>query len=130
MVVLPVTNTIQVQAELDSLGLDCATLAHLKSLSDQETSAGRRGSAFQYTFDGSFPCPFSTPMTKFCSGIERPIPKLTLFVQFEDGIAVDAALTPDTKRYLETLAHKGTPGDSLMGSPEIEAQSSEASGDK
>jgi hypothetical protein len=69
-------------------------------------------------------------MTKSRSGTERPIPKLTLFVQFEDGIAVDAALTPDTKRYLETLAHKGTPGDSLMGSPEIEPESSDASDDK
>jgi E3 ubiquitin-protein ligase BAH len=53
-----------------------------------------------------------------------------LFVQFEDGIAVDAALTPDTKKYLESLAHKGTPGDSLTGSPEIETQSNEAAGDK
>jgi E3 ubiquitin-protein ligase BAH len=69
-------------------------------------------------------------MSKSCSGQERPIPKLTLFVQFEDGIAVDAALTADTKRYLEALAHKGTPGYSLLGSPELEAESGEASGDK
>jgi E3 ubiquitin-protein ligase BAH len=78
----------------------------------------------------NFICSSSTFITKSRSGTEKPIPKLTLFVQFEDGIAVGAALTPDTKRYLETLAHKGTPGDSLTGSPEIEAQSSEASKDK
>lgn len=63
-------------------------------------------------------------------GEEKPIPKLTLFVQFEDGIAVDAALSPETKRYLETLAHKSTPGDSLTGTPEIQALSIEDSDDK
>ena len=65
-----------------------------------------------------------------CPGEEKPIPKLTLFVQFENGIAVDAALSPETKRYLETLAHKGTPGDSLMGTPEIQALSISASDGK
>lgn len=33
-------------------------------------------------------------------------PKLTLFVQLENGLAVDATLTPETKRYLENLAAK------------------------
>ncbi|KAE9369434.1 hypothetical protein N431DRAFT_493241 [Stipitochalara longipes BDJ] len=103
----------KVKAELDSLGLDSATLAHLRAISEREPSAGRRGSAFQYEFDGS----------------KRPIPKLTLFVKFEDGIAVDAALSPDTRKYLESLAPSGTPGGSLSGSPEIETQSGDASGD-
>ena len=31
-------------------------------------------------------------------------PKLTLFIQLEDGIAVDASLSPETKRYLQTLS--------------------------
>lgn len=31
-------------------------------------------------------------------------PKLTLFVQLEDGRAVDASLTPETRLYLEQLA--------------------------
>ncbi len=121
---------MQVQAELDSLGLDSATLAHLKSLSDQEKSSTRRGSAFQYSFNGnsiSSPC---TATAQSHPGTERPIPRLTLFVQFEDGIAVDAALSPDTKKYLETLARQGTPGDSLAGSPEIETQSNGVASDK
>lgn len=68
--------------------------------------------------------------TNSSPGEEKPIPKLTLFVQFEDGIAVDAALSPETKRYLETLAHKDTPGDSLMGTLEMQALSISASDDK
>ena len=52
----PATNIVQVKAELDSLGLDSATLAHLKSISERETSTTRRGSAFQYKFDGNPPC--------------------------------------------------------------------------
>jgi E3 ubiquitin-protein ligase BAH len=31
-------------------------------------------------------------------------PKLTLFVQLENGLAVDATLTPETRAYLEQLA--------------------------
>lgn len=89
--------------------MDAATLAHLNLLSEQGPSSGRRGSAFQYTFDGE----------------EKPIPRLTLFVAFEDGIAVDAALTPETKRYLETLANERTTRNSLNGSPTIGTQSSE-----
>ncbi|PMD14098.1 hypothetical protein NA56DRAFT_406640 [Hyaloscypha hepaticicola] len=121
---------MQVQAELDSLGLDSATLAHLKSLSDQEKSSTRRGSAFQYSFNGNFISSSCTSTAHSHPGTERPIPRLTLFVQFEDGIAVDAALSPDTKKYLETLARHGTPGDSLAGSPEIETQSNGAASDK
>jgi len=102
----------KVQSELEGLGLDSATIAQLRALSDQEPSTGRRGSAFQYNFDGS----------------QKPIPKLTLFVQFEDGIAVDAALTPDTKRYLEALAEKGTPIHSLVGTPEPSEASAEKNG--
>jgi E3 ubiquitin-protein ligase BAH len=132
LLILPscIANPIQVQAELDGLGLDAATLAHLRSLSGQEAPPGRRGSAFQYSFDGSFLSLYFNSTTDSRSGTEKPIPKLTLFVQFENGIAVDAALTPGTRKYLQTLAHKDTPGDSLKGSPEIETQFSVSSGDK
>ncbi|KAE8449927.1 hypothetical protein EG329_007066 [Mollisiaceae sp. DMI_Dod_QoI] len=80
----------KVQSELQSLGLDRETLSQLAP--QPGDSAARRGSgvAFQYEIDGD---------TKFA-------PKLTLFIQLEDGVAVDATLSPETREYLEHLAAK------------------------
>ena len=57
----PTYGEMQVQAELDGLGLNSATLAHLKSLSDQEKSSTRKGSAFQYSFNGNLSPPRALP---------------------------------------------------------------------
>ena len=32
------------------------------------------------------------------------VPRLTIFVELEDGLAMDAALSPGTRKYLEMLA--------------------------
>jgi hypothetical protein len=34
------------------------------------------------------------------------VPRLTLFVELENGVAVDAALSPETKRFLQRLVFK------------------------
>ncbi|KAG9229741.1 RING-14 protein [Amylocarpus encephaloides] len=76
----------KVTMELKNLGLDSTTLAQLVS----EVGPG----AFQYEFDGN---------TKNFQ------PTLTIFLQ--DGLAVDATLSPDTMKFLEKLVqlqHKTT----------------------
>ncbi|KAH8661353.1 RING-14 protein [Tricladium varicosporioides] len=79
----------KVTAELQGLGLDSKTLAQLVPGADRKQSTTPKDSdvAFRYDFDGD--------ETTFH-------PKLTLFVQ--NGLAVDAKLTPETRAYLENLA--------------------------
>ncbi|CAL3971717.1 unnamed protein product [Diplocarpon coronariae] len=80
----------KIQAELEEIGLDSAALAQLHRFSLDE--GGRRGSgvAFQYDFEGE----------------QIFVPKLTFWVDFSDGKAVDAALTPITRSYLKSRALK------------------------
>ncbi|CZR57398.1 uncharacterized protein PAC_07287 [Phialocephala subalpina] len=80
----------KVQSELRSLGLDPETLSQLIHESGDAASRRGGGVAFQYEIDGS---------TKF-------VPKLTLFIREGDKFAVDAALSPETRAYLEQLAAK------------------------
>jgi hypothetical protein len=43
------------------------------------------------------------------------VPKLTLCVQFEDGVVTDVALSPNTRTYLQALAAKqNTPENELV----------------
>ena len=108
-----------VKSELRSLGFDLATLAQLIPSPDQEELTTRRSSgvAFQYDFDGmylklSLLPSYSVHKLISSSGDNKYFhPKLTLFIQLEDGLAVDATLSPDTRKYLENLVSKqqGTP---------------------
>jgi E3 ubiquitin-protein ligase BAH len=103
-----------VKSELRSLGFDLATLAQLIPSPDQEEQTTRRSSgvAFQYDFDGVYLKHSLLPsygIHKLISSLgenEYFHPKLTLFIQLEDGLAVDATLSPDTRNYLENLASK------------------------
>ncbi|KAH6677534.1 SPX domain-containing protein [Halenospora varia] len=81
----------KVTAELQALGLDSETLAQLVPEIDKNKSSTHKDSdvAFQYDFDGD--------ETTFH-------PKLTLFIQ--NGLAVDAKLSPETRIYLENLARR------------------------
>ncbi len=40
------------------------------------------------------------------AGEQKRLPKLTLFVHLENGVVVDATLSPETRKCLETLAMK------------------------
>ncbi|KAH9904602.1 SPX domain-containing protein [Xylariomycetidae sp. FL2044] len=85
----------KVCTELESLGLDKDTLAQLAaSHPDPATVCALRDLAFEYHLDGK------TADT----GHFRP--KLTIFVRLEDGVAVDASLTPSTRHFLQRIASK------------------------
>ncbi|PBP16921.1 RING/U-box [Diplocarpon rosae] len=88
----------QIQAELEGIGLDSAALAQLHRFSLDE--GGHRGSGvvFQYCFERG----------------QTFVPKLTFWVDFSDGKAVNAALTPTTRSYLKSRALKRS-GDTLDG---------------
>lgn len=102
----------KVASELQSIGLDSETLAQLTQPSP-EAEPGRRESAvaFQYNFDGKVPSfpPTGSPALIPLSGTKETKefrPKLTMFVTLDQGIAVDATLSKDTRKYLEKLARK------------------------
>ena len=103
-----------VESELQSLGLDLATLAQLIPSPNQEEQTTRRSSSitFQYGFDGmylklSLLPSYSVHKLISSSGDNKYFhPKLTLFIQLEDGLPVDATLSPDTRKYLENLVSK------------------------
>lgn len=81
----------KVQSELNEIGLDPETFARLVPSPDPDIDGeARRGSGvtFQYDFSGKD---------------NVLIPRLTLFVELENGVAVDAALSPETKRFLQRL---------------------------
>ncbi|TVY43868.1 putative RING finger protein [Lachnellula occidentalis] len=93
----------KVTDELRSLGLDSATLARLLPPETTTTDLhGRRGggvASFQYEFNGN--------KTEFH-------PRLTIFV--ENGLPVDASLSPDTKNHLRNLVlQQGGTGPSSLG---------------
>ncbi|KAI9052525.1 hypothetical protein LZ554_003868 [Drepanopeziza brunnea f. sp. 'monogermtubi'] len=91
----------QIQAELEALGLDAATLTQLRQPSLDEEGRHRSGVAFQYNFKDQ----------------ETLVPKLTFFVDFTDGEAVNALLTPATRNYLREAAQERL-GNSLHGQSE------------
>lgn len=103
----------KVVGELNRLGLDPQTLSGLITAGGEDNQT-RRGSgdapiAFQYNFSGRkclANCSKLVLADIFAEDAETVIPKLTLYVQLEDGIAVDATLSPDTRKYLEGLAVK------------------------
>lgn len=77
--------------------------------SDHDQSTGRRGSgvAIQYAIDGKFiEDKVRNLDLSSCPGKTKLVPRLTLFIQVEDGNTVDAVLSPETKEYLEYLAAK------------------------
>ncbi|RFU24304.1 hypothetical protein B7463_g12032, partial [Scytalidium lignicola] len=87
----------KIATELTSLGLDPTVLAQLMpTAAEQDPPSPRRGSGdglvgFKYDLGNDH---------------TEPRPKLTLYVQLEDGLAVDAQLSPDTRAYFEKLALK------------------------
>ncbi|KAK0106482.1 hypothetical protein ONS96_004110 [Cadophora gregata f. sp. sojae] len=97
----------KIQEELESLGLSSATLAQLhQSSPDEEDRIGNgTGVAFQYDFEGG----------------ERFIPKLTFFINIEDGTPVDAELSPATRRYFEAQASRHH-GNTDRGSFDLDGQ--------
>ncbi|PVH71849.1 RING-14 protein [Cadophora sp. DSE1049] len=91
----------KIREELESLGLDSATLAQLHQSSPDEEDRNGIGVAFQYDFEGE----------------EKFVPKLTFFINVEDGTPVDAELSPATRRYFEAQAvrHHGNSDRSSFG---------------
>ncbi|EKD15119.1 ring-14 protein [Drepanopeziza brunnea f. sp. 'multigermtubi' MB_m1] len=100
----------QIQAELEALGLDAATLTQLRQPNLDEEGRHRSGVAFQYNFKDQ----------------ETLVPKLTFFVDFTDGEAVNALLTPATRNYLRVAAQERL-GNSLDGQAETPPPSTPSS---
>ncbi|KAI1262034.1 RING-14 protein [Xylariaceae sp. FL1019] len=82
----------KVTNELQELGLGKDTLAGLA-----ESRRSDSDLRFRYYLDGK-----TGPSAHFR-------PRLTVFVQLKDGIAVDARLTPATREFLEKIAFEQTP---------------------
>ncbi|TAQ84600.1 hypothetical protein B7494_g7081 [Chlorociboria aeruginascens] len=104
----------KVMNEMEEIGLDPNILAKLiPTTTDQKTSSVRRQSedgavAYEYKLD-----------------IDNPNipPKLTLFVRIENGLAVDATLSPETRGYLQHLVLRQSQ-DARQGEPEWSQDSS------
>jgi E3 ubiquitin-protein ligase BAH len=101
----------KVSTELQEMGLDPATLAQLSS--DPRTRDGRRRSeegtvAYRYDLEGRIWSAYlnlNIPKLTSASADQKEFrPKLTLF--FEGDLAVNAAFSPDTRAFLETLVSK------------------------
>jgi E3 ubiquitin-protein ligase BAH len=128
----------KVTAELGNLGLDSTTLGQFIANPDQETLSTRRGSgvAFQYNLDGKYPnlsCLKPGSRANILSGDVNEIhPKLTLFVRIENGLAVDATLSSETRTYLEGLVfqQKGLPIKSLDDAEEAHVGGESSKGSK
>ena len=90
----------KVTNELQELGLDKDMLAQLassqKSANDASAAAAAKDIAFHYNLDED----------GNNSKHKHLRPRLTVFVHLSDGVAVDASLTPSTRRFLERLAAK------------------------
>ncbi len=107
----------KVEGELRSLGLDAETLRHLiPSCPAPGVQRTRRGSgdapvAFQYHFGGMACVRFLlVECANFAlEDLKAFPPKLTLYIQLDDGVAIDAGLSPNTRKYLEDLASKQRP---------------------
>jgi hypothetical protein len=118
------TAVLKVQSELHEIGLDPEAFARLLPFPDQDVDAEARrggGVTFQYAFSGKLEVSFLFPEMTFgqvnssrlllalawahtVPGSDKMlIPRLTLFVELENGVAVDAALSPETRRFLEKL---------------------------
>ncbi|KAI0024101.1 RING-14 protein [Xylariomycetidae sp. FL0641] len=94
--------------ELQALGLDRDTLSQLAHIHNGSHPA-LHDAGFQYHLDGR------------ASSTGHFRPRLTIFVHIQDGVAVDATLTPATRDFLHKVALK-TPGanatpSSLEGRP-------------
>ncbi|KAL2072299.1 hypothetical protein VTL71DRAFT_11642 [Oculimacula yallundae] len=96
----------KIQAELEGLGFDSTTLAQLHQSSPDEEGPNGDGVAFQYKFEGS----------------DKFVPKLSFFINVDDGTPEDAALSPETRRYFEAQALKQH-GNSAVGSFGSDGQS-------
>jgi len=102
----------KVEIELKELGLDAETLRHLTPSysppgeQQNHRASGSTAIAFQYKFAREFDLYVGGSSSNNCT-TEEPgpfKPKLTLYIQLEDGVAIDANLSPSTKKYLEDLA--------------------------
>ena len=85
----------KVQAELEALGLDRSTLAALWQEDEVARHAqigGRKGRQLQYTVEDDH--------------LSRFVPKLIIELDPEDGSPMDARLSPETRRYVQTLPVK------------------------
>lgn len=104
----------KVESELKALGLDSATLAQLmpETTNHSETQL-QNGVAFQYDFKGDYDELFFPYNLLLTSGAGEKVlrPKLTLFIRLEDGLAVDATLSTDTREFLKLLARGRTKKD-------------------
>jgi len=104
----------RVKQELASLGLDVRTLNHLlhgesTQCQDIATTSEAAPVAYEYNFVGkSFYGPSSTSDTNTLSSgdFHNLRPRLTFIIDTKDGIAIDASLSPQTRKYFEELAAK------------------------
>ncbi|PHH67598.1 hypothetical protein CDD82_1293 [Ophiocordyceps australis] len=94
----------KVQRELEDLGLDAQTL---RALLDPHTTSPV---ALQYRL-------------KSASDSNFVRPKLTLYLDLQDGVAVDASLTPTSRRFFERIAAETTLHDSNLTSERSSAPS-------
>ncbi|KAI1295016.1 RING-14 protein [Xylaria venustula] len=91
----------KVTKELEEIGLDKETLARLAA-DQQQSSPGHPpvdpGFIYHLDVDGK------EGQEGQAAELARYRPRLTVFVRLEDGIAVDAKLSPSTRDYLQKLA--------------------------
>ncbi|KAI1809239.1 RING-14 protein [Poronia punctata] len=87
--------------ELQEIGLDKDTLARLAA--GQPQSSGHVTADFGFKYHLSGKTAVSTPDSDSVSGTTRLRPRLTVFVHLEDGMAVDAKLSPPTREFLQRL---------------------------
>lgn len=88
----------KVTKELQEIGLDKETLAHLAADQHQPSSDNAPadlGFSYHLDVDG---------VNSKAAEPARFRPRLTIFVHLEDGVAVDAKLSPSTRHFLQNLA--------------------------
>ncbi|KAI1857405.1 uncharacterized protein JN550_013223 [Neoarthrinium moseri] len=88
----------RVTNELQELGLDKDTLAQLAAAQSSASAASESQHGFLYLLDEE---PSKTRHLR---------PRLTVFVHLEDGVAVDATLSPATRDFLGKIASRGSSG--------------------
>ncbi|PNY29592.1 RING finger protein [Tolypocladium capitatum] len=104
----------KVQRELQDLGLDSDTL---RALLDRNNTSPV---ALQYKLKGMYyhpatisSCSSSAPAATDSNFVR---PKLTVYVHMQDGVAVDASLTPTSRRFFERVAAE-FPRDRVLQAP-------------
>ncbi|KAJ3558130.1 hypothetical protein NPX13_g9781 [Xylaria arbuscula] len=91
----------KVTKELEEIGLDKETLTHLAAHQEQPLAGNKPvDPGFSYHLD------IDSEDGRGGKGVEHAHirPRLTVFIKLEDGVAVDAKLSPSTRDFLQKLA--------------------------